>query len=385
MATATTGRAVLIRSAAGISAADALPSNVGRASRVHALLEAFGLCRAVRVVAPQPATDAELAEFHSEEYIRCVLHPDEAPDGDGDSDGDSDPGPGGAADRLQRFGLLYDCPVFEGLEDHVRMAAGGTLTAADCLVDGGARVAMHWEGGRHHAQRSRAAGFCYVNDAVLGILRLQARFDRVLYIDLDLHHGDGVQGAFLHSSSVMTLSLHHHARGFYPGSGGAADEGRGRGVGRSINAALRHGASDATFARVFTAAAEAAVDAFGPRAVVVQCGCDGLAGDPHRVFNLTGQALVDAVRAVVAWDLPTLLLGGGGYNHANVARCWTRLAAVAAGEGDIAPSEDIPEHAFLGDYAPAFDMAIDATLAADDNTNESIEATISAVVAAIRI
>ncbi|KAJ2746967.1 Histone deacetylase 8 [Coemansia sp. BCRC 34301] len=370
-------RAVLIRSDRGISAADGLPSNVGRASLVHALIEAFGLCSAVRIVGARAATDAELTEFHSEEYIRCLLHPDEVSDRDSDSDGGDD--------RLKRFGLLYDCPVFEGIEEHARMAAGGTLTAAACLIDGSARVAVHWEGGRHHGQRGRAAGFCYVNDAVLGILLLQRQFEKVLYIDLDLHHGDGVQDAFLHSNKVMTLSIHHHDRGFYPNSGGAADEGRGRGVGHGINAALRRGASDAVFTRVFAAAASAAMGGFGPQAVVVQCGCDGLAGDPHKVFNLTGQALVDAVQTVLGWNLPTLLLGGGGYNHSNAARCWARITAVAAGGQDISPLRDIPEHAFLNDYAPSFDMAIDATLAVDENTDESIEATIRAVRAAIGI
>ncbi|KAJ2890038.1 Histone deacetylase 8 [Coemansia aciculifera] len=378
---------VLVRSARVIQAADALPSNVGRASLVHGLIEAFGLSKVVKIVEPRAAADAELAEFHSEEYIDCLLHPEkaslESDSGSNDSD-DSDDSGGDPDHRLDRFGLLYDCAVFGGMEEHVRMAAGGTLTAAECLLSGNTLVAMHWEGGRHHGQRSRAAGFCYVNDVVLGILRLQAQFPRVLYIDLDLHHGDGVQDAFVFSSSVMTLSIHHHDRGFYPNSGGACDEGRGSGVGRSINAMLRRGASDAMFTRVFEAAAQAALDEFRPHAVVVQCGCDGLAGDPHKVFNLTGQALVDAVRTVVAWKLPTLLLGGGGYNHGNAARCWARLTAVAAGEPDIEGSRDIPEHTFLNAYAPSFDMAIDATLAADENTDESIRALIKAVREAIK-
>ncbi|KAJ2413139.1 hypothetical protein GGI10_003256, partial [Coemansia sp. RSA 2530] len=251
MAATDIGRAVLVRSARGTSAADVLPSNVDRARRVQALIEAFGLCDKVRVVEPAAATDAELTEFHSEEYIECLLHP-EATDSDSGSDSDSDD------DRLKRFGLLYDCPVFEGMEDHVRMAAGGTLTAAACLIEGSTQVAMHWEGGRHHGQRSRAAGFCYINDVVLGILKLQGRFGKVLYIDLDLHHGDGVQDAFQYSNKVMTLSIHHCDRGFYPNTGRAADEGKGRGIGHSINAALRGGASDATFKRVFEPVASAA-------------------------------------------------------------------------------------------------------------------------------
>ncbi|KAJ2161322.1 Histone deacetylase 8 [Coemansia sp. RSA 552] len=371
----------LIRSASSVRAADCLPPNAGRASRVHALINAFCLGKHVEIIEPNPLTDAGLAAFHSAEYIDALFGrgPETCSEASlSDSDDGSQAGSSSA-----RFGLAYDCAVFDGLEDHVRYAAGGTVAAAQALARGRAHTAIHWEGGRHHSRPSRAAGFCYVNDIVLGILELQAQFARVLYIDLDLHHGDAVQDAFQHSKSVTTLSVHHFDRGFYPNSGGQVDEGRGQGAGHSLNIPLQRGAGDDTFLRVLSAAASSVVDAHSPAAVVVQCGCDGLAGDPHKVFNLTADGLVRAVELVLGWGLPTLLLGGGGYNSANCARCWTRITAAACGHG-IAPQADVPDHVFLGEYAPGFDMRVDPTPAQDDNDPRSIDSIICEIKQASR-
>ncbi|KAJ2539453.1 Histone deacetylase 8 [Coemansia sp. RSA 1853] len=285
-------------------------------------------------------------------------------------------------DRQQCFGLVHDCALFEGVEEHVRYAAGGTVAAANILVEGQAQIAIHWEGGRHHCQRSKAAGFCYVNDVVLGILALQKRFSRVLYIDLDLHHGDGVQDAFLYSGGVMTLSLHHHDRGFYPNSGGELSEGRGNGAGYSINVPLQRGTNDNSFIHVFSAVANKMLMAFDPEVIVVQCGCDGLAGDPHKVFNLTSNAFAQPVKTVFGWGRPVLLLGGGGYSWPECARCWTRLTAIACGY-DIVPETDIPEHVFLNEYAPGFDMLTDVMLIEDSNTKEYLESIIQEIQAAL--
>ncbi|KAJ2752073.1 Histone deacetylase 8, partial [Coemansia sp. BCRC 34490] len=379
---------VLVRSARSIRAADALPSNPGRSSRVHALIDAFGLDKKLHIVEPVPLTDTELKSFHSPEYIDCLLSQtsdDAQHDRDtgfcpsADSSNSSDASDSGSADRemyLARHGLLYDCPLFDRVEDYVRYIAGGTVTAANALVLGRARVAIHWEGGRHHAKRSKASGFCYVNDVVLGILQLQRRFARVLYIDLDLHHGDGVQDAFIYSDKVMTLSIHHHSRGFYPNTGGLGLEGKGRGARHSLNIPLNRGASDSSFLRALSAVANHAATSFAPEVIVVQCGADGLAGDPYKVFNLTTDAYVCALDLIVSWNLPVLLVGGGGYSNPDCARCWTRLTAAACGV-DIAPLADIPEHQYLNDYAPAFDMHVEKMLVEDENSTSDIDAVIA--------
>ncbi|KAJ1765424.1 Histone deacetylase 8 [Coemansia sp. RSA 1752] len=374
------GRKVaLVRSAQSIQAADSLPSNVGRASRVHALIDAFGLNDKLDIIEPEPLDNDALTIFHSEEYIDCLFAIDSDSEysyGSNKSDEDDE------KDRQQRFGLVHDCALFEGVEEHVRYAAGGTVAAANILVDGQAQIAIHWEGGRHHSQRSKAAGFCYVNDVVLGILALQKRFSRVLYIDLDLHHGDGVQDAFLYSSRVMTLSLHHYDCGFYPNSGGEISEGRGNGAGYSVNVPLQRGTNDSSFIHVFSAVANKVLTAFDPEVIVVQCGCDGLAGDPHKIFNLTSNAFARSIKTVLGWERPALLLGGGGYSLPECARCWTRLTAIACGY-DIAPEADVPEHVFLNEYAPGFDMLTDVMLIEDSNTNAYLDSIVQAVQAAL--
>ncbi|KAJ2858368.1 Histone deacetylase 8 [Coemansia erecta] len=383
MSSQNTEAVVLVRSAQSIRAADALPSNIGRASRVHALIDAFGLDSSVDIVAPVPLTNAELTAFHSPEYIRCLLSqtPEASSSGEEESshssaNGIDDNGPTDGEAALARHGLMYDCRLFDQVEQHIRYAAGGTVTAANALGFGRARVAIHWEGGRHHAKRNKASGFCYVNDIVLGILQLQKRFARVLYIDLDLHHGDGVQDAFTYSDKVMTLSIHHYACGFYPNTGGSTVEGKGRGARHSVNIPLDRGASDSSFLRAFSAVASHVHASFVPDVVVVQCGCDGLAGDPYKIFNLTTDAFVGALKLIVSWNLPVLIVGGGGYSSTNCARCWTRLTAVACGM-DIAPGADVPEHVYLDEYAPAFDMCVEKMLVGDQNTDSAINAIIA--------
>ncbi|KAJ2797798.1 hypothetical protein H4R20_005057 [Coemansia guatemalensis] len=371
-------RIALVRSTESIQAADRLPSNKGRASRVHALIDAFGLDAHMEIVAPEPMSDSGLAVFHSEEYIARIFA---ATDGGYPSSNGQEDGKENGTDEelgLEQFGLVHDCAVFDGLEEHVRYAAGGTVAGADALVRGRADVAIHWEGGRHHCRPAKAAGFCYINDVVLGILALQTRFGRILYIDLDLHHGDGVQSAFQYSDRVMTLSIHHYDRGFYPNSGRNYDEGKGRGAGRSINVPLRRGAGDDTFFRAFSGVTTSILTTFAPAVVVVQCGCDGLAGDPHKVFNLTTDAFTKSVTTVLGWGLPTLLLGGGGYSRPDCARCWTRLTGVACGR-DIPAATDVPEHRFLGEFAPAFDMASDAMLMNDENDDEAVDSAVRAI------
>ncbi|KAB0342695.1 hypothetical protein FD754_019621, partial [Muntiacus muntjak] len=151
-----------------------------------------------------------------------------------------------------------------------------------------------------------ASGFCYLNDAVLGILRLRRKFDRILYVDLDLHHGDGVEDAFSFTSKVMTVSLHKFSPGFFPGN---------------------------VLKEVYIA--------FNPKAVVLQLGADTIAGDPMCSFNMTPVGIGKCLKYILQWELATLILGGGGYNLANTARCWTYLTGVILGK---TLSSEIPDH-----------------------------------------
>ncbi|KAJ9474824.1 putative histone deacetylase HOS2 (putative) [Pseudozyma hubeiensis] len=272
-----------------------------------------------------------------------------------------------------QFGLQDDCPAFEGLQRHVSLIAGAAITAAELLATGQADIAIAWDGGRHHAKKNSASGFCYVNDVVLAILSLRKprkvtvtttvprdnsahqeeaevetirkttikRVDRVLYLDLDLHWGDGVEEAFHSSSNVLTLSIHHYAPGFFPCYAASSDPNRftppgslksDTGAGsKTLNIPLGIGASDASLERIMSGTVQPLVDAYDPEMIVVQCGVDGLAGDPMAVWNLSAAAYVEAIQRVLSWKKPTLLLGGGGYNSENAARCWSLLTALCLG------------------------------------------------------
>jgi acetoin utilization deacetylase AcuC-like enzyme len=237
-----------------------LPVHRRRSLLLASLLHAYGIVALCTSLDAPMASRAELLEAHDADYIDALLNDDDIDD--------------------ERFGLAFDAAPFVGLPDYVRLVAGASLCGARALIRGDVRIAMCFDGGRHHAMRDRASGFCWVNDCVLAILELRTAFERVLYIDIDVHHGDGVEDAFSALSSVYTLSLHHRAPGFFPGSGDERFVGTGRGVGFTKNVVLPRGADDAAFRAAFEAALAAVLPAFEPRAIVLQCGCDGMRNDP---------------------------------------------------------------------------------------------------------
>jgi histone deacetylase 8 len=214
-----------------------------------------------------------------------------------------------------------------------------------------------------------APGFSYVNDAVLAILELRKLFQRVLYIDVDLHHGDGVEDAFLYSSNVFVFSLHRFDRGFYPGSGDVTQIGRGRGKGATRNIPLKGGLSDEVFASILDLNLPQIYQSFKPDAIVVLCGTDGLAGDPLNEWNLTTKSFEHVYKIVKSFDKPTLWLGGGGYNSANTARCQVALTAAIIG---VVLPEDIPECDNFEIFAPTFTRLIERGYLKDENGSESV-------------
>ncbi|KAK2140531.1 hypothetical protein LSH36_1323g00026 [Paralvinella palmiformis] len=158
--------------------------------------------------------------------------------------------------------------------------------------------------------RDEAAGFCYYNDVVIAILKLRERFNRVLYVDLDLHHGDGVENAFCVTQKVMTVSFHKYSTGFFPGTGSVSDIGLGRGRYYTVNVPLKDGIQDEQYIRIFTKVISAVQNQFQPEVVVCQCGADGLINDPMDSFNLTCHSYVQCVLYLMKWGLPLLILGG---------------------------------------------------------------------------
>ncbi|ODV70980.1 Arginase/deacetylase, partial [Cyberlindnera jadinii NRRL Y-1542] len=316
---------------------DELPANAQRSSLVSSMIESYGLLsQCSSTVTVQPASRDQLRQFHGDEFVDEVLR--RRCDGAGE----------GRREQLVRlglsedeFGLLFDCPLFPLMDQYVRYVAGSTISAAKHLVHSvNESIVINWHGGRHHAKKSRAAGFCYVNDVVLGILELRKRFQRIVYIDLDLHHGDGVESAFKFSDSVVTMSIHRKDIGFYPGTGDLGDQGIGRGKGYTFNAPMRHGLGDSSLNDVVDRCFIPVIHKFQAQCLVIQCGADGLGSDEHQEWNLTIKGLANAVVKLLDLELPSLLLGGGGYNHSQVARCWTYITSVAlqaSTEFDILP------------------------------------------------
>ncbi|XP_021106161.1 histone deacetylase 8 isoform X14 [Heterocephalus glaber] len=279
------------------------------------------------IVKPKVASMEEMATFHTDAYLQHLQKVSQ--------EGDDD-----HPDSIE-YGLGYDCPATEGIFDYAAAVGGATITAAQCLIDGMCKVAINWSGGWHHAKKDEASGFCYLNDAVLGILRLRRKFDRILYVDLDLHHGDGVEDAFSFTSKVMTVSLHKFSPGFFPGTGDVSDIGLGKGRYYSVNVPIQDGIQDERYYHICESVLKEVYQAFNPKAVVLQLGADTIAGDPMCSFNMTPVGIGKCLKYVLQWQLATLILGGGGYNLANTARCWTYLTGVILGK---TLSSEIPDH-----------------------------------------
>ena len=255
------------------------PLNPVRLEFTIALATELGVLDAVDIVAPRPATREELLVAHDADYLDAVRT------------ASADP-------TFSGYGLgTDDDPVFAGMYEASALVAGGSLIAADAVTSGAAEHALNIAGGLHHAMRGYASGFCVFNDAVLGIRRLLAGgAQRVAYVDIDVHHGDGVQAAFYDDPRVLTISLHQDPRTLFPGTGLPTELGRGPAVGTSINVALPPGTDDGGWLRAFHAVVPGAVRAFAPDVLVTQCGCDTHHEDPLANLELT----VDGQRAAIA-------------------------------------------------------------------------------------
>ena len=299
-----------------------------------ALARELGVLALPSVTVATPVGPAEMAELelvHDAVYIEAVRRAGR----DGWADG--------------RFGLgTPDNPVFAGMHEASALVAGATLAAAHAVWSGEALHAANIAGGLHHAMRRSASGFCVYNDPAIAISwLLAAGAQRVAYVDLDVHHGDGVQAAFYDDPRVLTISLHEHPATLFPGTGLASETGRGEGRGFAVNVALPAGTGDAGWLRAFDAVVPPLLAAFGPEVLVSQHGCDSHRLDPLAHLELS----VDAQRraALMVHELAHqtaggkwLFTGGGGYELVQVVpRTWTHLLAVAAGQ-PVDPGLPVP-------------------------------------------
>jgi acetoin utilization protein AcuC len=271
-------------------------------------------------IPPRPATRAELELAHDPAYIDAVERLS---------------APGAVCDD-PRWGLgTPDVPIFPGMHAAAALTAGGTLQAAELVMRSAVDHAFNLAGGHHHAQRCLASGFCIYNDASIAIEWLTRRYGaRVLYIDNDAHHGDGVEAAFADRDDVLTISLHESGHYLYPGTGFVDDLGRGRGYGYSINLPLEPYTDDDSWLALFEAVVPALAHAFRPDIIVLQSGCDGHCRDPLTHLSATTRTVEEVARQVHALAHALcggrlVVLGGGGYDIWSVVpRAWTLVWSI---------------------------------------------------------
>ncbi|HZF87181.1 acetoin utilization protein AcuC [Streptomyces sp.] len=309
------------------------PMDPVRLALTRRLVSAFGLDREVEVVGAKPAGESTLRLVHREDYIEAVKA------------ASADPR---AADGAYGIGTLDD-PAFAGMHEVSSLIAGLSVGAAEAVWRGEAPHAVNFAGGLHHAMPGGAAGFCIYNDASLAIARLlELGAERVAYVDVDVHHGDGVQAAFWEDPRVLTISLHEHPRTLFPQTGWPEETGGGAGEGSAVNVALPAGTGDAGWLRAFHAVVPELIADFRPQVLVTQHGADTHFEDPlaHLAVSLDAQRAVQMACHSLAHDHADgrwVALGGGGYAVTDVVpRSWTHLVGIAAGR-QIAPETVIPE------------------------------------------
>ncbi len=285
------------------------PLAIIRHSAVRDLARAMGWLGDADTCAVGPAPSETLSRFHDLDYIEALQYADTV----------------GSVARAEReryhFGTLEN-PLFPGVFARAAATVQGSIEAARLALDGG--VAFHPSGGTHHGRPDRACGFCYFNDPVFAIRTLAddgAR--RVAYVDLDAHHGDGVEAAFVDDDAVTTISIHEADR--WPHTGTASDPGRG-----VYNLPVPRGLIDSELHFLIDRVVMPVIDQRHADALVICCGADCLAGDPLSAMQLTNVALWSTVDRLVNLGLPTVVLGGGGYNPWTLTRYWAGLWALLA-------------------------------------------------------
>ncbi|PNW82179.1 hypothetical protein CHLRE_06g277350v5 [Chlamydomonas reinhardtii] len=316
------------------------PMKPHRVRLAHCLVTRYDLWHHLDIVRPCPARKSDLVAFHTPDYVDFLRAVTPANQDE-------------LSAALKQFAVGSDCPIFDRMYQYCQIYAGASLGAAMRLNHGLADTAINWAGGMHHAKKAEASGFCYVNDIVLAVLELLKYHARVLYVDIDVHHGDGVEEAFLTSDRVMTVSFHKHGDNFFPGTGDTADCGVGAGRGYAVNVPLRDGMDDPAYEGLFRPVMGAVMERFRPEAIVLQSGADSLAGDKLGPFNLSIPCHGRCHAFLAAYGLPLLALGGGGYKVKNVARCWAYETGVLLGV-ESAMADRLPPNDYYEVFAPDY-------------------------------
>lgn len=359
------------------------PMKPYRMRLANELISAYGMMPKLDTFKPTRLSKEELVKFHCDDFIDFLaevkpMHQQLLTDyhqyatGGGSEESHNDMDPMGIhfdqekineakmwQEKFKLYSVDNDCPIFDNIYTYCEIYSGGSVGGALKLNRGAADIAINWStththtnapialhvymctlsllvlscslcslplcrsGGLHHAKKAEVSGFCYVNDIVLAILELLRYHERVLYIDIDVHHGDGVEEAFYTTDRVMTVSFHRYGDGFFPCTGAHTDVGEGKGKNYAINFPLADGIDDISYEMIFKNIISGVMANYKPTAIVLQCGADSLTGDKLGPFNLTLKGHGACVAYCKSLGVPLMLLGGGGYTVKNVSRCWS--------------------------------------------------------------
>ncbi|KAJ2449271.1 histone deacetylase (class I) Clr6 [Coemansia sp. RSA 2336] len=332
------------------------PMKPFRMRMAHSLVSAYRLDRELNVIRPPRASALEMTRFHADDYVEFLSRV--TPE---------------LADHEPEHASVYlsgeDCPAFDGVFEFCSISAGGSIAGAKRINHGESDIVINWAGGLHHAKKGAASGFCYINDIVLAILELLRVHQRVMYLDIDVHHGDGVEEAFYTTDRVMSVSFHKFGD-FFPGTGHVNDVGVARGKGFAVNVPLRDGIDDDSYQGIFRPVMRMVMERFRPGAVVMQCGTDSLSGDRIGCFNLSMKGHAACVEFMKSFNVPLFCLGGGGYTIRNVARTWAYETAVLLGR-ELDPV--LPFNDYYDFYAPEFRLDVPASNMDNANTPEYLD------------
>lgn len=323
---------------------------------VHDTLQRIGAFarEGAQMLAPRAASREEVERIHDDDYVDAVMQASRDPDGDYTAWG------------LSAFG---DTPPFEGMHEVSLLTTGGTLVAMEEVLSGRLRAAFNGSGGLHHAMRRNASGFCIYNDPAIVCGLLADRGMKVAYVDIDAHHGDGVQAAFYDTDRVLTISLHQYGfvpemrRMFFPGTGTADERGTGRGTGYSINVALPPYTDGAAYVRAFDAVVPPLLDRYRPDVLVTQQGIDSHFDDPLTHLMVSTQARQHVVRTFADTSGPWVAMGGGGYSLDAVRRAWSMEFLIMLGAPIPAELHDADPPEWSGDRRARVDTAVDEAIA----------------------
>ncbi len=295
----------------------------------------------IRLLRPSPLSCEALAEFHDPAYLRFLqtislsaadkgLQPD-APGIEQRDDVNLSP-------QILEYELgTAENPIFPGVYDFSALASGATLMGAQMVASGETQVAFNPVGGFHHAARNHAEGFCYVNDVAVAITHLLKKDCRVAFVDIDAHHGNGVQDAFYQEDRVLKISFHETGREIYPGSGFEDEIGTGQGRGYNVNIPLPRNTDDEAFVRAFEEIVPPLLGAYAPDMVIAELGADTHVEDPLTHLSMTNNGYCRAVKKLAELAPGILALGGGGYDLYKTARSWTLAWAIL---NDLEPSDE---------------------------------------------